>query len=650
MSATFLKTGEWICRKDARTQRTYYVSRRTGRSTWDPVHRTAADTEPASALYRAEAPVVDLSGATLPLASTYEAGSSPATPQVVTVPPSVVLTKNSQRSTAPATSSTADTRESLLVTAAAPAKESEEHLSLAASKEAPTHAVFVTDFSSSHDSTSPVSVENLHRAHPQSPPELAQKTPVATLPSHSPLGRQTAVTTESSASPSSNRTQRPSDYTAAFPLVVTSSSSSSSSHLQQQQSQMPPPLLLPSSTVFPPAEPHTQDSARDSVNAGVTHSSQEHVCPRSFSSSPPSPPSSQQQQQQQQQQPSSSSQLPEGAFDQEAAAAEEWRLTRRMWDLEGERARLESELAVLRGPVEVETQSIAEEYDRLLEAQRTLETAATLAMKQQTAKRAELEGLRQRLAELQEQRENSTFLISALQERLALVNGRCQKVQNEAKELRQWRKELEDVVAPSEEAAWRNAQRRLYEQRQRVSGQQQEVRERQRSLAQARAEVQRLKQRLEELSAVPLDDEGVSVERSEDHSLPSLKAFKEHRIEKENEPFKCRSSSGMSGALPIVVAGGCESSSALTQHGTQLSSRVAELRRDVEALQSASRALYENKLLIAQQHVLREWTEHLRGETEAWLPAVDEARAMLNELQQFSKTQAYTCEPSAAAI
>lgn len=664
MSDSF-NPSQWICRKDPRTQRTYYVNRRTGRSTWDPVHRTAVDTEPVAALYQAVVPVMDVPLIPAKAETPQEAKQSPTTPPMVSVPSTSTL-KISQRSDASTTTQLADqlslppspeatsvgtNRQSMesggaartstnassstsgATSTAAPGQH--EGVPLLLQGPATSAAIRTTtgspmafrvplassaSLSDSEDvksatplGTSPIQqvCSQLRRSHLREngmsilPPESAA-TASLSHPSSSPVGRQSIVAVESNASVSSTSTQRPRDQSAASPLT-------GSTRLPPS----PPPLPLPSLVAHPaqPTAPRATNSLGDAVGgAGVdAFASQSADSPQHHSSEV------------------------DASLDQEAAAAEEWRLTRRTWELEAERAQLESELAVLRGPVEVEVQSIAEDHGRLLEAQRALESAATLAVRQQNAKREELDGLRQRLSELQEQRATSTFLVSTLQERLTLVSGRCRAVQDEEEELRRQRAKVEDVLLPLEESSLRDLQRRLADQRQRVVAQQRQLEDRQRSLIEARRDVQRMRQRVEELEDLSLDESNARDETERRSS--SLGKDGESLTRQERETTFANSSAA--GALVVVDSPGAAvlPREALTEQEKHLQARIAELQREVSSLLSASRSLCEGEVLAMQQQVLKEWTQHLRGEAETWRPTLEDAHAMLRELTQLHVTQ-----------
>ncbi|KPA84867.1 hypothetical protein ABB37_01331 [Leptomonas pyrrhocoris] len=693
-------SSQWICRKDPRTQRTYYVNRRTGRSTWDPVPRTAMDTEAAAAvLYPAVVPVADPTSASVSLTLSNEARSSPTTPQVCTVNSKASLTRNSDSDTDRDASEGNRVKKAVVPPTGPSTRGSEADGNHTAERTNVAHASPVTSSSASDSTPAPQpprqpaqppsahepakltaapvfftapSTSSLHipyspsassavfadmkgattlgttpvqlchgfqkdakhgadfltacvaSASVQPPPATVMRSPPnQTASSSSPFSptleiRRTAPTTDPSTPFLLNETQRPSGDNSSLSPVAGGSGPS-------QLLPPPPPPPLPS-LVSHPVMSAARGAGNERVDGiGTTDFTAPAIEPSnkacaSSSSSPPPPPPLQQQRQEE-----------DVSGDEEAAAAEEWRLTRRVWELEGERARLESELAVLRGPVEVEAQSIAEDHARLLEAQRALETAATLAVNQQKTKREELDGLQQRLTELQEQRENAKFLISTMQERLSLVKERCHRVQDEGERLNRERRELEEVLLPTEEAASRDVQNRLYEQRQRVAAQRQQLDDLERAITRGRSDVQRRKHRLDELTAIAVDEGHIS--KNGEHSLASLAARKKSQTWKEES----LSRKGTNDALVVTVA---ETAASPSEHGEQLHARIAELQREVSSLQFASGALYENTLLTAQQQVLREWTQRLRGEAEPWQRPLEEARAMLQKLNRFYEAQA----------
>jgi hypothetical protein len=695
-------SSEWLCRKDPRTQRTYYVNCRTGRSTWDPAHRTAVDAELASTLHQAVVPAAGLSGEFVEPASLTGVTKAQAASHVDALLSQV---PSSRKPTEHRTGQTRSAMDGRRCIDAASATESRDRPTSPVGSERMknTHSAASSSSSSSSSNSSSVTTQasaDLRRSRPASPFQKMQQqfspsapsaasplsfrvpfsssvslsdqtgmrsvTPLGTSPlqrgrspvkniprgvdfltasgvpassrsptdtnmhsplehtttsplsysSDSPMRHRLTVATESSTSFSLSQTQRPSDN-ASLPLTDSAS----------RRPQMSPSLPLPS-LVPAPVEAGMRSGSMVGEGAEALHTTDVHGKARgqnnadmSLSAAPSSPPAEEQQQEL----------LQDAGTDPEVAAAEEWRLTQLTWGLEGERARLESEVAVLRGPVEVETQSIAEEQDRLVEAQRALEAASAFAVHRQRFKRKELAGLQQRLCELQLQRSNWTFLLSSLQERARLLTERCQSVCDAESQLKQQRKELEGVMLPREEAALRDAQHRLYDQRQRLAAQQQQLEERERLLTQTRGAVQRLTNRLSELSAIPLD-ESVLPDNGQSQ-LSFVESSRENRALRDSALSRTGADGG---ALAVIAAG---PTTCLFEHGKQLQARITALRREIASVQAASRALYENRVLLAQQQVLLEWVQQLRGEVEDWQPPMDEARAMRQELRQLYKTQ-----------
>ncbi|KPI90099.1 hypothetical protein ABL78_0744 [Leptomonas seymouri] len=681
MPASFISS-QWICRKDPRTQRTYYVNRRTGRSTWDPVHQTAIDTEQDAVTYQAVVPALRPLNLSVKPPSPKGMKDLSATSQGATMTSSAP----ERNSTGSGSGGGNDKKEAPTLPLGSMIEGSEANVKHAAEKDGAAPAPPIIS-SSSSDATALQQQQRQH-AQPLLSCEHLKLTPFTaapTLPAQAPLSPSAALLdgadvadttplgvllasrrrspseyvkhgsdfltapTSASAPPPDTGTWPPVDHTTFSsskpsrspverrPVLAEDSPPSSALHQTQRPREMPslltqssrqshlPPALSLASLAAHPAAPTAQGQTLDDASATGTTDSAIVTASASDGALLSSPPSIERQPQ-----PHALLLLQDGSFDPEEVATQELYLTQRIWELEAERARLKSELAVLRGPTEVETQSIAEDHDRLLEAQQALASAATLAVNQQKTKREELDRLRERFSELRELRDHSKFFISVLQDRLALVQGRCRKVQGEEEQLRQRRRELEEVFLPSEEASLRDVQSRLYNQRQWVAVQQRQLEERTHALTRGRDEVQRLKDRLDELAAIPHDKGSIS--GREERTSSSLIPQKEARVPKE----RCLSLRSADGALAVPAA---EPEANRTEHGTELQTRIAELQRDIFCFQSSSRALYENRLLTVQQQLLREWTQRLHGETEAWRPALGEASAVLRSLKQFYKTQ-----------
>ncbi|KAK7201973.1 WW domain containing protein [Novymonas esmeraldas] len=319
--------------------------------------------------------------------------------------------------------------------------------------------------------------------------------------------------------------------------------------------------------------------------------------------------------------------------DPESLAAEELRLARRVWALEEARARAESELAVLRGPVEVEAQGIAEAYERLLAEQRALDTAATRAAMEQQEQRAALEALRGRRSALQAEHDGCVALVASLEQRRATLAARtAQALDEEAQATRQCHV-LKTTSLPAEEAALAAERERLHALRRRVAEQTHLLDERQAAVVRSRATVASLTRQIEtlklggaahvgrDLDGAVLD--GVATGRRDGHPKSLLLL---------PPPLQ---QGGVGDGETQTAADGDEGGDA------RLQARATELQRGAAAYNCASRAIYESAVMDAQRRTLRGAAQRLRHTMEMWLPSVYEAQAVLADLHRHITTEAH---------
>ncbi|ESL10078.1 hypothetical protein TRSC58_02193 [Trypanosoma rangeli SC58] len=98
--------------------------------------------------------------------------------------------------------------------------------------------------------------------------------------------------------------------------------------------------------------------------------------------------------------------------------AEEEALMQRVTELEREKARLESEITIMRGSTEVEATALQEEQKRLQDAKQSLEVVVSEELRKREEKTAELHQLQARLAKLRQERQEELAVFESLRKRL----------------------------------------------------------------------------------------------------------------------------------------------------------------------------------------------------------------------------------------
>ncbi|RNF05093.1 hypothetical protein TraAM80_04740 [Trypanosoma rangeli] len=148
--------------------------------------------------------------------------------------------------------------------------------------------------------------------------------------------------------------------------------------------------------------------------------------------------------------------------DERKAQAKQWQaeeeaLMQLVTELEREKAQLESEITIMRGPTEAEAAALQEEQKRLQDAKQSFEVVVSEELRKQEEKTAELHQLQARLVTLRQERQEELEVFESLSKRLGKLREEHAEVLTDLRheeaveeslqdELQREERELEDAL------------------------------------------------------------------------------------------------------------------------------------------------------------------------------------------------------------